>query len=80
VAQELGGKSANILLPDVDLTSAVAKGVLRMMGNSRQSCSAPTQMFVPVDRQDEAKAIAKAAAQKLVVGDANGSLLPDVRD
>jgi aldehyde dehydrogenase (NAD+) len=71
VAQELGGKSANILLPDVDLTSAVTKGVLGMMGNSGQSCSAPTRMFVPVHRQDEAKAIAKAAAEKLVVGDVN---------
>jgi aldehyde dehydrogenase (NAD+) len=69
VAQELGGKSANILLPDVDFQSAVTKGVLGMMGNSGQSCSAPTRMFVPADRQDEAKAIAKAAAESLVVGD-----------
>jgi aldehyde dehydrogenase (NAD+) len=68
VAQELGGKSANILLADVDLASAVTKGVLGMMGNSGQSCSAPTRMFVPVNRQDEAKAIAKAAAEQLVVG------------
>ncbi len=69
VAQELGGKSANILLPDVDLQTAVTKGVLGMMGNSGQSCNAPTRMFVPADRQEEAKAIAKAAAEKLVVGD-----------
>jgi aldehyde dehydrogenase (NAD+) len=68
VAQELGGKSANILLPDVDLPTAVTKGVVGMMINSGQSCSAPTRMFVPADRQDEAKAIAKAAAEKLVVG------------
>jgi aldehyde dehydrogenase (NAD+) len=69
VAQELGGKSANILLPDVDMRAAVTSGVLGMMGNSGQSCSAPTRMFVPVDRQDEAKAIARAAAESLVVGD-----------
>jgi aldehyde dehydrogenase (NAD+) len=71
VTQELGGKSANILLPDVDLQAAVTKGVLGMMGNSGQSCNAPTRMFVPLDRQDEAKAIARAAADKLVVGDVN---------
>jgi aldehyde dehydrogenase (NAD+) len=69
VAQELGGKSANILLPDVDFKSAVTKGILGMMGNSGQSCSAPTRMFVPADRQDEVKAYAKEAAGRLVVGD-----------
>jgi aldehyde dehydrogenase (NAD+) len=71
VAQELGGKSANILLPDVDFQSAVTKGVLGMMGNSGQSCNAPTRMFVPADRHEEVKAIAKAAAERVVVGDVN---------
>jgi aldehyde dehydrogenase (NAD+) len=69
VAQELGGKSANILLPDVDFQAAVSRGVVAIMGNSGQSCSAPTRMLVPADRQDEVKAIARAAAEKLVVGD-----------
>jgi aldehyde dehydrogenase (NAD+) len=69
VAQELGGKSANILLPDVDFSTAVRKGVLGMMGNSGQSCNAPTRMFVPLDRHEEVKAIAKAAAESVVVGD-----------
>ncbi|RAI57987.1 aldehyde dehydrogenase family protein [Roseicella frigidaeris] len=68
VAQELGGKSANILLPDVDFPTAVTKGVLGMMGNSGQSCNAPTRMFVPLDRHEEVKAIAKAAAERVVVG------------
>lgn len=79
VAQELGGKSANILLPDVDFTTAVRKGVLRTMLNSGQSCSAPTRMFVPADRQHEVKAIAKATAETLVVGnvrDPNTNLGP----
>jgi len=71
VAQELGGKSANILLPDVDFKTAVTKGVLGMMGNSGQSCNAPTRMFVPLDRHEEVKAIAKAAAERVVVGDVN---------
>jgi aldehyde dehydrogenase (NAD+) len=69
VAQELGGKSANILLPDVDFQTAVTKGINSMMVNSGQSCTAPTRMFVPQDRHDEVKAIAKAAAERLVVGD-----------
>src|SRR5580692_237859 len=71
VCQELGGKSANILLPDVDFQTAVTKGVLGMMGNSGQSCNAPTRMFVPADRHEEVKAIAKAAAEGIVVGDVN---------
>ncbi|WP_421996100.1 aldehyde dehydrogenase family protein, partial [Roseococcus sp.] len=70
-SQELGGKSANILLADVDFQAAVTKGVVGMMGNSGQSCNAPTRMFVPAERHEEAKAIAKAAAEKLVVGDVN---------
>ena len=68
VAQELGGKSANILLPDVDFQTAVTKGINSMMVNSGQSCTAPSRMFVPQDKQDEVKAIAKAAAEKFVVG------------
>jgi len=69
VAQELGGKSANILLPDVDFQTAVTKGINSMMVNSGQSCTAPTRMFVPQDRHDEVKKIAREAAERLVVGD-----------
>ena len=69
VAQELGGKSANILLPDVALEQAVTKGVLGMMGNSGQSCNAPTRMFVPRDLHEDAKEIARSAAATIVVGD-----------
>ena len=69
VAQELGGKSANILLPDVDFQTAVTKGINSMMVNSGQSCTAPSRMFVPSDRHEEVKAIAKAAAERFVVGD-----------
>jgi aldehyde dehydrogenase (NAD+) len=69
VAQELGGKSPNILLPDADFRRAVTTGVLTMMGNAGQSCNAPTRMFVPADRHDEVKGIARAAAERMVVGD-----------
>jgi len=69
VAQELGGKSANIVLEDADLTKAVAGGVMQMMTNSGQSCNAPSRMFVPRTKQDQAITIAKATAEKVKVGD-----------
>lgn len=68
VAQELGGKSANIVLPDADLETAVTKGVQGCFGNSGQSCDAPTRMLVPADRHDEALTFAKAAAEAHKVG------------
>jgi aldehyde dehydrogenase (NAD+) len=69
VAQELGGKSANIILDDADLAKAVAAGVTGCFLNSGQSCNAPTRMFVPADRHDEALRIAKNAAEAIKVGD-----------
>ena len=69
VALELGGKSANIVLDDADFNKAITGSVLGMMSNSGQSCNAPTRMLVPAKRQDEAIAIAKAAAEMVKVGD-----------
>jgi aldehyde dehydrogenase (NAD+) len=69
VAQELGGKSPNIILPTANIAEAVAAGVTAVMANTGQSCDAPTRMLVPRDRQAEALAVAKAAADKIVVGD-----------
>jgi aldehyde dehydrogenase (NAD+) len=69
VAQELGGKSPNIILPTADLAAAVAAGVEGCFGNTGQSCDAPTRMFVPRDRHDEALAAARAASDAVVVGD-----------
>ena len=68
VHQELGGKSPNIILPDADLKRAVTAGVRGVMGNSGQSCNAPTRMLVPNSRMDEALAIAKAVAEATTVG------------
>jgi aldehyde dehydrogenase (NAD+) len=69
VAQELGGKSANIILPDADFERAVRKGVNACFGNSGQSCDAPTRMLVPAARHDEALEVAKKAAEAHNVGD-----------
>lgn len=67
VTQELGGKSANIVLPDADLQKAVAGGVMQMMTNSGQSCNAPSRMFIQREQQAEAMQIAKAAAESVQV-------------
>lgn len=69
VAQELGGKSANIILDDADLPAAIARDVAGMCTNSGQSCNAPTRMLVPAARMDEAAAIAAEAARNVAVGD-----------
>jgi len=69
VGQELGGKSANIILQDADIAMAVDKGVHFMMNNSGQSCNAPTRMLVPNSKMDEAIAAATNAAMNVTVGD-----------
>src|SRR5215468_6673562 len=69
VAQELGGKSPNIILDDADLKRAVEGGVRNCFTNSGQSCNAPTRMLVPRARHAEAVAIAKAVAEQVTVGD-----------
>lgn len=74
VCQELGGKSANIVLDDADLSKNVAKGVAGMMVNSGQTCSATSRMLVPKSRMNEAITAAKAAAASVTVGDPNGEV------
>ena len=69
VAQELGGKSPNLILDDADLEPAVTRGVLHMMNNTGQSCNAPSRMFVPRSRLAEAEAIARRVAEAVAVGD-----------
>jgi aldehyde dehydrogenase (NAD+) len=80
VAQELGGKSPNIILPDADLELAVRKGVEACFGNSGQSCDAPTRMLVPRAQHAAALAIARTAAEAHTVGDprAPGTVLGPV--
>jgi aldehyde dehydrogenase (NAD+) len=69
VSQELGGKSANIILEDADLNAAIKVGVMSMMSNTGQSCNAPSRMLIPQKLYDEAVKIAKTVAEKPVVGD-----------
>jgi aldehyde dehydrogenase (NAD+) len=72
IALELGGKSANVLLDDLDdalLAKAVSNGVGKAFLNSGQTCSALTRMLVPRDRMSDAAHLAGAAADAMVVGD-----------
>jgi aldehyde dehydrogenase (NAD+) len=72
VAQELGGKSANILLDDADFEKAVREGAEECFDNTGQSCNAPTRMLVPRDRMQEAAAIAAGVASAIRVGEPRG--------
>jgi len=69
VTQELGGKSANILLDDADFENAVKQGVQECFRNTGQSCNAPTRMLVPRSKMAEAVGAAKQAAAATQVGD-----------
>jgi aldehyde dehydrogenase (NAD+) len=73
VAQELGGKSPNIILDDEAFAGNVGGGVASMMGNSGQTCSAPSRMLVPNGRMDEAITVAREAASQVTVGDPRGN-------
>ena len=71
VALELGGKSANVLLDDLDdetFAKAVAAGVGKCYTNSGQTCSALTRMLVPRARLAQAEQVAAATAAKFTVG------------
>jgi aldehyde dehydrogenase (NAD+) len=69
VAQELGGKSANILLDDADLATFVPQGVQACFMNSGQACALPARMLVPQQLHDEVVRLAKASAEATTVGD-----------
>lgn len=69
VTQELGGKSANIILADADFPKAVREGVQACFRNSGQSCNAPTRMLIPRQRMAEAVLAAKQEAEAAKVGD-----------
>jgi aldehyde dehydrogenase (NAD+) len=69
VAQELGGKSANIILPGAPLQEAISNGAHSMFHNSGQSCNAPSRMLVPQDCYEDAVSIAAEIAEQTIAGD-----------
>ena len=75
VALELGGKSANVVLPGADLARAVNVGLANVFANSGQTCSAWTRILVDDARYDEAVALATKAAAKYVPGERLGPVV-----
>ena len=69
VSLELGGKSPNIILDDVDLEKAVNMGMKQCFFNTGQSCSSPTRMLIPEAMLDDATKFAVAAAENMTTGD-----------
>jgi aldehyde dehydrogenase (NAD+) len=68
-ALELGGKSANLILDDADLTAAVKVGVANCFLNSGQTCTAWTRMLAPASHYEEIVELAATAARAYTVGD-----------
>jgi len=71
VTQELGGKSANIVLPDADHRVAAEYNVTRGFSNSGQSCHSPTRLLVERSRLEETLGYMTAAVARMCVGDPN---------
>jgi aldehyde dehydrogenase (NAD+) len=69
VTQELGGKSAHIILDDADLDAAVKEGAQFCFRNTGQSCNAPTRMLVPRAKMAQAVVAAQKTADATKVGD-----------
>ncbi len=68
VGQELGGKSANIILEDADYSRAVKGGTRLAMFNSGQACNGPTRMVVPRKDLKEIESIVMQAIDTIKVG------------
>ncbi|MEM8770927.1 MAG: aldehyde dehydrogenase family protein [Pseudomonadota bacterium] len=82
VHQELGGKSANIILDDADFNAAIKGGVSTMMMNSGQSCTAPSRLLAPNAHIDEIVSIAVEAANAWTPGppESNAKMGPVVSE
>ncbi len=69
LALELGGKSANIWLDDVDVAKAAPDAVFKAFVNTGQTCLALTRLLVPRSRLAEAEAAIAAVVGMTPVGD-----------
>ncbi|WP_276483101.1 aldehyde dehydrogenase family protein [Paraflavitalea pollutisoli] len=66
---ELGGKSANIILEDADLSIAIPMALQAAFMNNGQACIAGTRLFIPASKKDEIEALLIKAADTFTVGD-----------
>jgi len=69
VTLELGGKSPNILLNDVELDKAIPNALGIAFMNSGQACAAGTRLLVPKSRLDDVKKAILDAMPAFAVGD-----------
>lgn len=69
VVLELGGKSANVLLPGTDIGAAIAPSIMRLVTNAGQRCGATSRIFVPRSDYDEFAAAAAEYMKTVGVGD-----------
>jgi len=69
VTLELGGKSANVILPDAQLETAVKVGVAKCFANAGQTCNALTRMLVHKDSHGDVVELAVQNAARYRPGD-----------
>lgn len=69
VVLELGGKSANLILDDADLDTALPASIRACFSNSGQVCVALSRLLVPAHMRDDVVERASAIVAKIKVGD-----------
>lgn len=71
---ELGGKSASIILDDVDDFATTVAGGVMVCFHAGQGCATITRLLVPRERHDEAVAILKHAFESITYNDPNNPM------
>ena len=69
VAQELGGKSPNLIFADADLSRALGNAIRRCFYNTGQSCNAPTRLLIEASVYERAVELIRPLAEATKVGD-----------
>ena len=75
VSLELGGKSAQIYLPDA--VEKAALGAMVVMRTAGQACVAATRMLVPEDQQDDVLEMVSDSYRSIKVGPPTSPGRPD---
>jgi len=69
VSLELGGKSANIVLPDADIAAAARWNVQRCFFNTGQSCHAPSRLLIPRHKMPDVLRAMREEVSEIRIGD-----------
>src|SRR4051812_44636683 len=65
---ELGGKSANVILPDANMKAALGGSFQAIYFNAGQACNAGSRLFIHKDQFDEVVSALTERAQKMRMG------------